>query len=51
LQFYSGKEFDVVVLAIPVLLKGIIHFRDLRSYLAAHGIPFSLTLLHLNRVT
>jgi len=40
LQFYNGPHYDVLVLAIPVLRKRAIHFRDLRSYLFENNIPF-----------
>jgi len=41
LQFYNGKEFDVILMALPMLRKRGIHFMDLRSYLYKNNIFFN----------
>jgi hypothetical protein len=41
LQFYNGKDYDVIVLSIPVLRKRGIHYQDLRSYLSDNNVSFA----------
>lgn len=41
LRFYSGSEYDVVLLSRPMLRKRKILFRDLRGYLAEFNLPFA----------
>ena len=40
LQFYKGPHYEVIALAVPILRKRGILYRDLRNYLSEHNIPY-----------
>ena len=40
LQFYKGPQYEVIALAVPILRKRGILYRDLRNYLSEHNIPY-----------